>query len=125
MGLKEWSEKTKADAAARNVRLNAKTLARKEMFEGVVLTPDEISYKNQIRFIKGGRARVEAGADAQQRVTATRLVALGVFAFAAKKTLGSVYLIVEHPDYSFVVEVPAKKEAEAREFAAKINSAAL
>jgi hypothetical protein len=47
-----------------------------------------------------------------------------VFALAVKKQTGNVFLPVEHPDYEFVVEIPVKKEAKAREFAAKINTAA-
>jgi hypothetical protein len=57
-------------------------------------------------------------------VTATRVLTVGVLALAAKKQTGHVFLTVEAPAFEFVVEVPVKKEAEARAFAARINSAA-
>jgi hypothetical protein len=52
------------------------------------------------------------------------LLAVGVFAFAWKKKSGSIYLTVEGDGFEFVVEVPVKKEADARQFASKINNAA-
>ena len=107
MGLKAWA----AQATYTGV------------FEGVTLKPDTIKYKNQGGPIVGATARVEAASDIKNRVTATRLVALGVFAFAAKKHSGHVYLTVEGDGFEFVVEVPIKKEADARKFAAKINNA--
>jgi len=120
-----------ADASARAAtkrdahlaRLDVKT-AKGESFEGVTLTSDRISYKGQGGLVFGASAHVETAADARRRVTATRVLALGVFALAAKKQTGNVYLTVQHPDFEFVVEVPVKKETKAREFAAKINNAA-
>ena len=58
------------------------------------------------------------------RITATRVLAIGVFALAAKKQAGHVFLTVEAPGFEFVVEVPVKKESDARAFASKINNAA-
>jgi hypothetical protein len=126
MGLKEWSEKIKAEQAAINVEHKAEAAARKAglFFEGISLTSDSVTYKDQGGPLAGAIARVENAADARRRVTATRLLTIGVFAFAAKKQSGSVYLTVEHPDYQFIVEVPVKKETQARQFAVKINNAA-
>ena len=93
------------------------------VFEGIVFKPGDIRYKGQGGPVKGAVARVESGADVERRVTATRLLAIGIFAFAAKKQKGSIYLTVEHPTYQFVVEIPVKKEAQARKFAAGINTA--
>lgn len=111
MGLKEWAEKASSTGVF-------------GVFEGIVLKPGEIMYKGQGGSVKDAVARVESAADVQSRVTATRLLALGIFAFAVKKKQGNVYLTVEHPDYQFVVEISVKKETEARKFAAKINTAA-
>lgn len=126
MGLKEWSEKIKAEQAAISVKNKAEAAARNAglFFEGVVLTENSITYKDQGGLLTGATARVENAADVQRRVTATRLLAIGIFAFAAKKQSGNVYLTVEHPDYQFIVEVPVKQETKAREFAVKINNAA-
>ena len=107
MGLKEWA--AQADYTG--------------VFEGVTLKADSIKYKRDGGPITGAVARVETASDIRSRVTATRLLAIGVFAFAAKKKTGHVYLTVEHPDYTFMVEVPVKKETKAREFATKINTA--
>ena len=40
-----------------------------------------------------------------------------------KKQAGHVFLTVEGDGYEFAVEIPAKKEADARKFASKINTA--
>lgn len=74
-------------------------------------------------------ARVETAGDIQKRVTATRLVAVGVFAFAFKKKKDAreLYLSVEGTgpgnDWAFVVDVDPSKGKEARDLAARINSA--
>jgi hypothetical protein len=93
-------------------------------FEGVTLGRDSIRYKRTGGPVAGAIARVEAAADIEKRITATRLLAVGVFAFAWKKKSGSIYLTVEGDGFEFVVEVPVKKEADARQFASKINNAA-
>ena len=94
-----------------------------EKFEGVSLIGDKLFYKSTRGPVKGATARVEQGADVAKRVTATRLATLGVFAFAAKKQTGHVYLTIEGDGIDIAVEVPAKKEADARKFAAKVNAA--
>jgi hypothetical protein len=120
-GIKaDFVAETKASIAG----LAAIKAARIGTFEGVTLNTDSISYKRQGGSIAGATARVETAADARRRITATRLLAIGVFALAVKKQTGNVFLTVEHPDYGFVVEIPMKLEAKARAFAAKINSAA-
>ncbi len=93
-------------------------------FEGVTLSKTQITYGTTTGPIKGAVAKVETSADAGNRVTATRLVTLGVFALAAKKKTGSLYLTVDGDGYSIVVELPLKKETEARKFAAKVNAQA-
>ena len=75
--------------------------------------------------VVGVSARVESGSELEKRVTATRLVALGVFAFGAKKKRGGEsWLTVEGPDVFWTVEVDRGGERKAREFAVKVNEAA-
>ncbi len=110
--------------------MNAAAADRKSLaaafgkFEGVTLTPDTITHGKTKGPTSGATARVERGSDIDKRVTATRLVALGVFALAAKKKTGHVFLTIEGDGYEIAVEIPAKKEADARAFAAKVNTAA-
>lgn len=138
LARKEATLARRAKGKARMAELNAAGIARKAgftvahtatgekalNFEGVVLTENSITYQDQGGPLTGATARVENAADIQRRVTATRLLAIGIFAFAKKKQSGHVYLTVEHPDYEFLVEVPVKKETNARAFAVKINNAA-
>lgn len=102
----------------------AREAGKAASFEGVTLKLGQVRYKGTGGAVKGATARVESAADVRRRVTATRVLAIGVFALAAKKQAGHLYLTVEAPGFEFVVEVPVKKEAEARGFAAKINNAA-
>jgi len=108
MGLKEWAEEANTTG----------------VFGGIILKRDKLDYKGEGGPVAGAMARVETASDVRRRVTATRVLAIGIFALAAKKKSGHVYLTVEHPDYAFMVEVPVKKETKAREFATKINNAA-
>ena len=72
--------------------------------------------------LSGVTARVERGSDLEARVTATRLVALGIFAFAAKKKSGGEsYLTLEGPDFFWTTEVDRRKTDGAYAFAAKVN----
>ena len=112
MGLKTWAAEGVAKAQVTGA------------FEGITLKAGTIDYKHQGGPVTGATAHVETGTDARRRITASRVLTIGLFALAAKKQTGHVYLTVEHPDYEFMVEIPAKKETKAREFAAKINNAA-
>jgi hypothetical protein len=93
-----------------------------DRFEGVTLTKTTITHGRDHGPAKGATATVDASANAGSRITATRLVTIGVFALAAKKKTGCLYLSVNGDGYAFTVEVPIRKEAEARKFAAKINA---
>ena len=69
--------------------------------------------------------RVESGSELQSRVTATRLLAFGVFAFAAKKKKGGEkYLTIEGPDFVWTAEVKRDKKDinKAMNFVSQINS---
>lgn len=65
---------------------------------------------------------LESGSELESRITATRLVALGVFALAVKKKKGGEkFLTIEGPETYWVVEVPRKKISEAMKFVGKVE----
>lgn len=75
--------------------------------------------------VGGVVARVESGSELESRVTATRLVAMGVLAFAVKKRRGGEsWLSVEGPGFLWSVEVKRGDVRKARVFAEKVNAAA-
>jgi hypothetical protein len=57
------------------------------------------------------------------RITATRLVTIGVFALAAKKKTGAIFLSIENPVLASVVECPKDAQMKARQFAVQITNA--
>jgi hypothetical protein len=69
------------------------------------------------------RATVETAGDIERRVTATRLLTIGIFALAAKKKKDNreLYLTVEGDTFISVREINPKKGSEARQFAAMVN----
>lgn len=71
----------------------------------------------------GWTAALESSATVGTRVTATRLLALGVFALAAKKKTGDLYVIFSAPDGADqeMATVPAKYEASARQWVINYN----
>jgi hypothetical protein len=77
--------------------------------------------------LAGLTARVEDSGTLNRRITATRLVAMGPFALAAKKKQDDreAFLTVEGPDVAIVRTVQMKNKpsagSEARAFAAKLN----
>lgn len=74
--------------------------------------------------VAGAKARVESGSDLESRVTLTRLVAVGIFAFGMKKKSGGEsFLTVEGPDFFWAVEVGPKEKSDAIRFAAAVNDA--
>jgi hypothetical protein len=76
--------------------------------------------------LAGATIRVETSGSVNRRVTATRVLALGVFAVAAKKRQDDrqVFLTVEHELFAVAVEVPAAKLAAAHQLAAALNTRA-
>lgn len=57
------------------------------------------------------------------RITATRLVTIGLFALAAKKKTGANYLSIDSPALASVIECPPEQSTLARQFAVKITNA--
>ncbi|MFE0021894.1 hypothetical protein [Amycolatopsis sp. NPDC059021] len=120
--FKNWLKKEWDDAGAK-----ADAHVSGDAFEGVLIVDGQVTYKGQAVALAGARATVETAGQIERRVTATRLVALGLLAFAAKKKRDSreLYLSVESSDGMLVAAIdPAKGEA-ARQFAARINTRAL
>jgi hypothetical protein len=75
----------------------------------------------------GGPVRdTVASVDSQiaSRITATRLVTLGgVYALAAKKKTGAIYLSIDNPALASVIECPKDDNIKARQFAVQITNA--
>lgn len=66
---------------------------------------------------------IEDGADLEARITATRLVLIGVFALAFRKRKGGEkYLTIESSDAFTVLEVDRKSIANAQKFAAAVRT---
>jgi len=67
---------------------------------------------------------VEDGEALRERVTVTRMLAVGVFAWALKKKSGGTkFLLIETVDDAHLFELKAKHYREARSFAAKAMAA--
>lgn len=73
----------------------------------------------------GPVAGTTASVDAQisSRITATRLLAVGVFALAAKKKTGTVFLSIDNPHVASIIECPVDDNARARSFAVTLMNA--
>ena len=92
---------------------------------GFKLNEDSISKGFETKPLNDVTARLESGSELQARVTMTRLVALGVFAFAAKKKKGGEkYLTIEGPDFVWTAEVKRDKKDidKAMKFINQINT---
>jgi len=102
-----------------------RTSSKSGVFDGVVLNGCEgiVSYKGQ-KYPLPAHATVETQGQLQSRVTVTRLLLTGPFAFALRKKRDNreLYLTVEGDGWAFVVDVDPKKGLKAREFAALVNS---
>jgi Short C-terminal domain/Domain of unknown function (DUF4429) len=74
--------------------------------------------------IDGARATVDTAGQLSRRITATRLVLTGPLALAwrKKKDERELYLLIEGDGWAVSVQVDARRGAEARDFAAKINA---
>ena len=93
-------------------------------------------YQRWIDTPQGGGSIIGVKAEAadetsiQKRITATRLLTIGVFAFVAKKKTGggNVYVVIEGPSISGLATMAGDKDSnngpKAFAFAAKVNNAA-
>lgn len=95
------------------------------MYGSITLYRDRIKRGREEFPLDGVSARVETVNEVQSRVTATRLVALGVFAFAAKKKSGGeAVLTVEGPDFFWTEDIDRKQRQAVAQFATRINQQA-
>lgn len=66
---------------------------------------------------------IEDAEEFQSRVTVTRLLLVGVFAFALKKKKGGTkYIVVEGEDFLWPIEIGRKKAADAKKFVMKART---
>jgi hypothetical protein len=95
-----------------------------ERFGGVTIKGDQIGHKDGAGPIAGARATVDTAGEIEKRYTATRFLLAGPFAlaFKKKKDKRELYLMVEGEGFAFVEQVDPKKGADARKFAARINT---
>jgi hypothetical protein len=93
-------------------------------FGGLMLYTDKITKGLGSSWpLLGAEAEVTMGSP-KTRITATRVVAIGVFALLAKKNATKGFLEVETTTGPVVIEFDSKKEKDARQFAMKLNRAA-
>jgi hypothetical protein len=105
----------------------SKRQLRELAFYGVQINGDgTITNRGQTVPMAGANARVESAGQIQSRITATRLVTTGVFAFAFKKKNDDreLYLTIEGPGFGWVVSVSPNVGMQARQFAATLNAMA-
>lgn len=126
--MEEISNRT-ANEVMQNANQSIPTRQKKHTFTtaafGFKLTDTSIKKSRETKSLKDVVARVESGSELQSRVTATRLLALSVFAFAVKKTKGGEkYLTIEGPDFVWTAEVKRDKKdiSKAMNFVSQINS---
>lgn len=120
MGLKSWLQDQRAQAQADPVVTT--------FFGGdkpLALHEHSIRHGGDSIPLDEVELHLESGEELQSRVTATRLVALGIFAFAAKKKCGGEkYLTVEGGDQFWTIEIPRKKVGDAVKFMGQVRAQA-
>ena len=106
--------------------VGAGTYQLPENFAGMALGADTISLDGETRSLAGVTATLDVSGNINRRITATRLVATGVLALAWRKAQDDreLWLLVDGPDFQWVMRIAAKGEAAARAYAARINTAA-
>lgn len=94
---------------------------------GLKVKDDQVSEfmkKNTGGPMQGSTATVQTEGEIRERYTATRILALGIFALAFKKKTSDkdVFLVIEGDGYVITSHVPNKKEKDARQFARDFNA---
>lgn len=91
-----------------------------EVYQNAIASRGEIHWLNDVH------ATVEDGSAVQDRITATRIMLVGVFALAWKKKRGGEkWLTIAGPNFFWLAEVGRKQISDAMRFAAAVNNAAL
>lgn len=102
-------------------------------FAGITIGKDSVTYKGEARPLEGVVAHVETAGELTRRATLTR-TAVGGFIFGGagaivgalltkKKDTRALYLMVEGPEFAWVVKVPFRQDQSARRFAATLSAA--
>ena len=131
--LREYSDAKKDPQKMEEIKNRTSTNIIKSVGEsvssssefGFKLSKDSIKKGTEIKSLNNVIARIETGSELQSRVTITRLVALGVFAFAAKKKKGGEkYLTIEGPDFVWTAEIKRDRKdvKKAINFVSQINT---
>ena len=128
MGLLKWSSDADNVFARVQRRGEAMRAVRHNRFGVVEIADDEVRTRKTGEGgpVAGAHATVETSGELSRRITATRLATTGVFALALKKKRGErqLSLTVTGTGFEFVVELDPDKQADARRFAARLNTAA-
>jgi hypothetical protein len=93
---------------------------------GLTIRNERVKHRSGEGPIAGATARLESSGDIERRITATRLVGLGVFAlaFRKKKDHRTFWLTIDGAGYQILVEVDPKREAAARRWVTQFNNRA-
>lgn len=122
--------------AAAGLASNVQDLGRRVpmvAFGGMTVTDDSVTYKGEQHSLEGVVAHVETAGELTRRATLTR-TAVGGFIFGGagaivgalltkKKDTRALYLMVDGPDFAWVVKVPLRQDQAARRFASQLNAA--
>jgi hypothetical protein len=133
---KNWHQRRKANE--KQIRATAVLLqsltsekgGRLASFGGATLYERWIETPQGQGSLIGVKAEAADESSINKRITATRLLTVGVFALAAKKKSGggNVYVVIDGPSVSGVATMAGDKDAtngpKAFDFAAKVNNAA-
>lgn len=106
------------------------TGARVASFKGddgtrIVLYEHAVECGGMVRPVAGVKVDVESGSALKSRITATRLLLLGPFALAFKKSKGGErYLTLEGSDFAWMAKVEDKHVGRAMDFVSQVRNAA-
>ncbi|NEG69121.1 hypothetical protein [Bifidobacterium choloepi] len=91
----------------------------------ITLYQHQIACKGERHPLVMVNASIMNGTEMQSRVTLTRLLLLGIFAFAFKKRKGGEkYVVIEGPDFAWMTEVHPKSLKPAIRFVNAVNNQA-
>jgi len=133
---KEWARRQKAnDKQTKSVtaelqNLSSQTGGKIASFGGATLYERWIETPQGAGSLIGVKAEAADESTINKRITATRLLTIGVFALAARKKTGggNVYVVIDGPNVSGVATLAGDKDSNngprAFDFAAKVNNAA-
>lgn len=119
LALSSVAAREQALAAATDRRAAASASNPQAQFAGYVLADGVIRKGVHVWDVRGANTSVDVGSP-RKGVTATRVVMLGVFSLAAKKDKTKLYITIDTPLQTFVIEAPAREERQARVFAAAV-----